>query len=43
VNAAKAGEMGVAMSAVADTLVTLVCENYVNRFNWFDRSYDVIV
>lgn len=42
VNAAKAGEMGVTMSAVADTLATLVGENYINRFNWFDRSYDVI-
>jgi multidrug efflux pump len=42
INAAKAGEMGVTMSAVADTLATMVGENYVNRFNWFDRSYDVI-
>ncbi|MCK9564328.1 MAG: efflux RND transporter permease subunit, partial [Bacteroidales bacterium] len=42
VNAAKAGEMGVTMSAVADTLAILVGENYINRFNWFDRSYDVI-
>ena len=24
------------------TLATLVGENYVNRFNWHDRSYDVI-
>ncbi|WP_019140567.1 efflux RND transporter permease subunit [Noviherbaspirillum massiliense] len=42
INAAKAGEMGVTMSVVADTLATMVGENYVNRFNWFDRSYDVI-
>ncbi|MDX3894959.1 efflux RND transporter permease subunit [Pusillimonas sp.] len=42
INAAKAGEMGVTMSAVADTLAILVGENYINRFNWFDRSYDVI-
>jgi multidrug efflux pump len=42
INAAKAGEMGVTMGAIADTLATLVGENYVNRFNWFDRSYDVI-
>ncbi|MEJ6498283.1 efflux RND transporter permease subunit [Pseudoalteromonas lipolytica] len=42
VNSSKAGEMGVAMKDVADTLATLVGENYVNRFNWFDRSYDVI-
>ncbi|ALR06576.1 efflux RND transporter permease subunit [Xylella fastidiosa] len=42
INAGKAGEMGVTMSAVADTLAILVGENYINRFNWFDRSYDVI-
>ncbi|MRD71887.1 MMPL family transporter [Rhodocyclus tenuis] len=42
INAAKAGEMGVSMSAIADTLATLVGENTINRFNWFDRSYDVI-
>ncbi len=38
----KAGEMGVTMSEIADTLAVLVGENYVNRFNWHDRSYDVI-
>lgn len=43
INSAKAGEMGVTMDAIADTLAVLVGENYVNRFNWFDRSYDVIV
>ena len=43
INSAKAGEMGVTMDAIADTLAILVGENYVNRFNWFDRSYDVIV
>ncbi|ART57308.1 multidrug efflux protein (plasmid) [Acidovorax carolinensis] len=42
INASKAGEMGVTMRAVADTLAILVGENYINRFNWFDRSYDVI-
>ena len=42
INAAKAGEMGVDMQDVADTLAILVGEGYVNRFNWFDRSYDVI-
>ncbi|RKP47519.1 efflux RND transporter permease subunit [Trinickia fusca] len=42
INATKAGEMGITMSEVASTLATLVGENYVNRFNWFDRSYDVI-
>ena len=39
---AKASEMGVTMQAIADTLAVLVGENYVNRFNFHDRSYDVI-
>ncbi|WP_343676782.1 efflux RND transporter permease subunit [Paraburkholderia heleia] len=39
---AKAAEMGVTMEAIADTLAVLVGENYVNRFNFHDRSYDVI-
>ncbi|MCA8115468.1 efflux RND transporter permease subunit [Burkholderia cepacia] len=39
---AKASEMGVTMQSVADTLAVLVGENYVNRFNFHDRSYDVI-
>src|SRR3546814_16891272 len=30
------------MSEVAHTLAILVGENYVSRFNWHDRSYDVI-
>lgn len=42
INASKAGEMGVSMNDVAETLAVLVGENYINRFNWFDRSYDVI-
>ncbi|UNU43015.1 multidrug efflux protein [Sphingopyxis sp. YF1] len=42
VDRAKAGQMGITMEAVADTLATMVGENYVNRFNWHDRSYDVI-
>lgn len=42
IDAAKAGEVGVTMQAVADTLAILVGENYVNRFNFHDRSYDVI-
>lgn len=42
IDRAKAGEMGISMSEVADTLAILVGENYVNRFNWHDRSYDVI-
>jgi len=42
IDSAKANEMGVTMQAVADTLAVLVGENYVNRFNFYDRSYDVI-
>ncbi|HKU93654.1 MAG TPA: efflux RND transporter permease subunit [Vineibacter sp.] len=42
VDTAKAGDLGVTMQAIADTLAILVGENYVNRFNFFDRSYDVI-
>ncbi|QIG81072.1 efflux RND transporter permease subunit [Stakelama tenebrarum] len=42
IDAAKAGEVGVTMQAIADTLATLVGENFVNRFNYHDRSYDVI-
>ncbi|MBH0114414.1 efflux RND transporter permease subunit [Novosphingobium sp. YJ-S2-02] len=38
----KAGDMGIPMSEIADTLALMVGENYVNRFNWHDRSYDVI-
>ena len=38
----KACEMGVSMSQIADTLALMVGENYVNRFNFYDRSYDVI-
>src|SRR3546814_9393562 len=30
------------MGSSADTFSILVGENYVNRFNWHDRSYDVI-
>lgn len=39
---ARASEMGVTMQTIADTLAVLVGENYVNRFNFHDRSYDVI-
>ncbi|MCP9629628.1 efflux RND transporter permease subunit [Rhodopseudomonas palustris] len=42
IDSAKAGEVGVTMQAIADTLALLVGENYVNRFNYFGRSYDVI-
>jgi multidrug efflux pump len=42
IDQAKAGEIGVTMKDIADTLAVLVGENYVNRFNFHDRSYDVI-
>lgn len=42
INRDKAGELGVSMAEIADTLAILVGENYDDRFNWFDRSYDVI-
>ncbi|QNQ10284.1 efflux RND transporter permease subunit [Sphingomonas alpina] len=42
IDRAKAGQVGVTMEAIADTLAVLVGENYTNRFNWHDRSYDVI-
>ncbi len=42
IDRAKAGQMGVSMDAIAATLATLVGENYINRFNWHERSYDVI-
>ncbi|WP_226101537.1 efflux RND transporter permease subunit [Dickeya oryzae] len=38
----RASEMGVTMQSIADTLAVLVGESYVNRFNFHDRSYDVI-
>ena len=42
IDRAKAGEIGVTMQAIAETLAVLVGENYINRFNWHDRAYDVI-
>ena len=42
IDRAKAGELGVSMQEIADTLAILVGENFINRFNWHDRSYDVI-
>ncbi|MFT4080913.1 efflux RND transporter permease subunit [Rhodomicrobium sp.] len=42
IDVAKAGEVGVTMQAIADTMAVLVGENYVNRFNYYGRSYDVI-
>ena len=42
IDRAKAGELGVTMDAISETLATLIGENYINRFNYHDRSYDVI-
>lgn len=42
IDRAKANEMGVTMDEIATTLAVLVGENYINRFNYHDRSYDVI-
>jgi multidrug efflux pump len=42
INRWKANELGITMEAIADTLAVLVGENYVNRFNFRGRSYDVI-
>lgn len=42
INRWKANELGVTMESIADTLAVLVGENYVNRFNFRGRSYDVI-
>ncbi|MAR93131.1 MAG: multidrug efflux protein [Pseudomonadales bacterium] len=42
IDRAKAGELGISMQAIADTLAVLLGENLINRFNWYDRSYDVI-
>jgi multidrug efflux pump len=42
IDRAKAGELGVSMDEIAGTLAILVGENYITRFNWHDRSYDVI-
>jgi multidrug efflux pump len=43
IDRAKAGQLGVSMGAIADTLAVFVGENYVSRFNWRDRSYEVVV
>ena len=42
INAAKANRLGVAMQDVGTSLATLLGGNYVNRFNLFGRSYEVI-
>ncbi|MDX9875496.1 MAG: efflux RND transporter permease subunit, partial [Spongiibacteraceae bacterium] len=42
IDRARANEMGITMQAIADTLAVLVGDNYVNRFNFYERSYEVI-
>ncbi|EGY02362.1 acriflavin resistance protein [Nitrospirillum viridazoti Y2] len=42
IDASKANDMGISMQAIGDTLAVLVGENYINRFNFHGRSYDVI-
>jgi len=42
IDRSKAGELGVSMDEIANTLAIMVGENYITRFNWHDRSYDVI-
>jgi multidrug efflux pump len=42
IDRSKVNDIGVTMQAIADTLAALVGENYVNRFNFHGRSYDVI-
>ena len=42
INADKANRIGVNMSDIGGTLATLLGGNYVNRFNLFGRSYEVI-
>ncbi|MCW6506436.1 multidrug efflux RND transporter permease subunit [Lichenifustis flavocetrariae] len=42
VDAAKANRLGINMQDVGSSLATLLGGNYVNRFNLFGRSYEVI-
>ncbi|WP_323122701.1 efflux RND transporter permease subunit [Burkholderia alba] len=42
VDRSQANALGITMKDIADTLAVLVGENYVNRFNYKGRSYDVI-
>ena len=42
INSDKANRIGVAMADIGGTLATLLGGNYVNRFNLFGRSYEVI-
>jgi multidrug efflux pump subunit AcrB len=42
VDAAKANRLGINMSEIGGSLATLLGGNYVNRFNLYGRSYEVI-
>jgi hydrophobe/amphiphile efflux-1 (HAE1) family protein len=42
VDAAKANRLGINMSDIGGSLATLLGGNYVNRFNLYGRSYEVI-
>jgi multidrug efflux pump len=42
VDAAKANRLGISMQDIGSTLATMLGGNYVNRFNLYGRSYEVI-
>lgn len=42
VNRDKANSLGIRMQDIAESLATLVGENYINRFALYGRAYDVI-
>ncbi len=42
IDAAKANRLGISMQDVGSTLATMLGGNYVNRFNLYGRSYEVI-
>ena len=42
IDAAKANRLGISMQEIGSTLATLLGGNYVNRFNLYGRSYEVI-
>jgi len=42
INRDKAGELGITMQSIGDTLATFLGGNYVNRFSLYGHSYQVI-
>jgi multidrug efflux pump len=42
VNRSKANDLGISMQSIGDTLAVMVGGNYINRFNFNGRSYEVI-